>query len=112
MGVNYSPYVYGAYNESTVTGASNVGGIAGKNDIRKDFAGTIFSDGGQLNYVANAGSVTSIADLITTDDSKKSSYVGGIIGSNYGVINRGRNTGTVTGVNYVGGIAGFNASGR
>lgn len=111
MGVNYSPYVYGAYNESTVTGASNVGGIAGKNDIRKDFAGTIFSDGGQLNYVANAGSVTSIADLITTDDSKKSSYVGGIIGSNYGVINRGRNTGTVTGVNYVGGIAGFNASG-
>ena len=111
MGINYSPYVYGAYNESTVTGASNVGGIAGKNDIRKDFAGTIFSDGGQLNYVANAGSVTSIADLITTDDSKKSSYVGGIIGSNYGVINRGRNTGTVTGVNYVGGIAGFNASG-
>lgn len=111
MGINYSPYVYGAYNESTVTGASNVGGIAGKNDIREDFAGTIFSDGGQLNYVANAGSVTSIADLITTDDSKKSSYVGGIIGSNYGVINRGRNTGTVTGVNYVGGIAGLNASG-
>lgn len=111
MGINYSPYVYGSYNESTVTGASNVGGIAGKNDIRKDFAGTIFSDGGQLNYVANAGSVTSIADLITTDDSKKSSYVGGLIGSNYGVINRGRNIGTVTGVNYVGGIAGFNASG-
>ncbi len=103
VGVNYFG-VSGVYNESVVIGASNVGGIAGKNDFRQD----LYEDnpgiytGGSIDDTVNAGSVTVIGD---------GEYAGGIVGSNYGWVNYGRNTGSVSGTNSVGGIAGLNAYG-
>ena len=103
VGVNYFG-VSGVYNESVVIGASNVGGIAGKNDFRQD----LYEDnpgiytGGSIDDTVNAGSVTVIGD---------GEYAGGIVGSNYGWVNYGRNTGSVSGTNYVGGIVGYNAIG-
>ena len=121
MGINYSTNLYYLYNESAVIGASNVGGIVGKNDYREDLKGLFdvnkpdigfYYDyiGGELSQVVNAGSVTAITDIIGPAN-KTTSNVGGIAGTNYGVINRGRNTGTITGVDSVGGIVGLNAEG-
>lgn len=97
-GVNYG-FVYDTYNESAVFGASNVGGIVGKNESR---GGT---DAG-VNLSANAGNV-----LAVTDKGTIGSNAGGLAGLNYGSITYGRNTGTVTGEGSVGGIVGHNASG-
>ena len=121
MGINYSTNLYYLYNESAVIGASNVGGIVGKNDYREDLKSLFdvnkpdigfYYDyiGGELSQVVNAGSVTAITDIIGQAN-KTTSNVGGIAGTNYGVINRGRNTGTITGVDSVGGIVGLNAEG-
>lgn len=105
IGVNYSPFVYGAYNESAVIGASNVGGIVGKNEYRSDLVSTL-GDRGNLNYVVNAGNVTAIGNILGTGTAENA---GGIAGMNYGVINNGRNTAAVTGVTNVGGMVGLNA---
>lgn len=100
-GINYM-LIYQAYNESTVIGASNVGGIVGKNEKRGFSA--------EINDTVNAGSVTALAGMISAEEDTVDN-AGGIAGSNYGSLNHGRNTGTVTGTNSVGGIVGNNAGG-
>ena len=103
-GVNYT-YIFNAYNESAVIGASNVGGIVGKNDNRYGIvSGAIV---GEARNVVNTGSVTAVTGSAAGNN--KAENVGGIVGDNYGDIRYGRNTGTVSGESNVGGIVGHNA---
>ncbi len=104
-GVNYMG-IRTSYNESTVIGAANVGGIVGKNDLQY---GSVF--GGDISNSVNAGSITALAGMLDVSDENTPEHAGGIAGSNYGWINYGRNTGAVTGTNSVGGIVGLNAEG-
>ena len=100
IGVN-NGNMYSGYNESIVSGSSNVGGIIGTN------AGTYNATdkkwtSGTVENVVNATSVTSEAT-----DSKNT---GGLVGTNTGSVTNGRNNGTITGTNYVGGLVGDNAN--
>ena len=99
IGIN-NGNMYSGYNESIVSGSSNVGGIIGTN------AGTYNAidkkwTSGTVENVVNATSVTSEAT-----DSKNT---GGLVGTNTGSVTNGRNNGTITGNNYVGGLVGDNA---
>ena len=103
-GVNYG-WLLRAYNEAAVIGASNVGGIAGKNEDRVGLKETPLLGGvGFINNSVNAGSVTSVV----LDKNSAVKYTGGIAGSNFGEIQYGRNTGAVTGGSFVGGMVGRN----
>ena len=103
-GVNYG-WLLRAYNEAAVIGASNVGGIAGKNEDRVGLKETpLLGDVGFINNSVNAGSVTSVV----LDKNSAVKYTGGIAGSNFGEIQYGRNTGAVTGGSFVGGMVGRN----
>ena len=72
------------YNESIVTGGSNVGGVAGDNS-------------GTMENAVNATGITA------TDKN-----AGGLAGVNSGKIDSGRNAGVVTGGQNVGGLVGAN----
>ena len=103
-GVNYG-WLLRAYNEAAVIGASNVGGIAGKNEDRVGLKETpLLGDVGFINNSVNAGSVTSVV----LGENSAVKYTGGIAGSNFGEIQYGRNTGAVTGGSFVGGMVGRN----
>lgn len=95
IGIN-SGTLSSAYNESIVNGYSNVGGIIGDNNGSYDDTDTW--TGGIVENVVNATGVTGTGD-----------YVGGLVGTNIGIIENGRNNGTITGTNYVGGMVGSNA---
>ena len=86
-----------AYNESIVNGYSNVGGIIGDNDGSYDDYTDTWT-GGIVENVVNATGVTGTGD-----------YVGGLVGTNIGSVENGRNNGTITGHDYVGGMVGSNA---
>ena len=75
-----------------VTGAADVGGIAG------------YNAGGTVNSCANAGRVSSTGAGLD---------VGGVVGYNTGsgLTGENRNSGTVTGVENVGGVAGYHLDG-
>ena len=88
--------MYSGYNESIVSGNSNVGGIIGDNNGSYDDTDTW--TGGIVENVVNATGVTGTGD-----------YVGGLVGTNIGSVENGRNNGTITGTNYVGGMVGSNA---
>ena len=88
--------MYSGYNESIVSGKDNVGGIIGDNNGSYDDTDTW--TGGIVENVVNATGVTGTGD-----------YVGGLVGTNIGIIENGRNNGTITGTNYVGGMVGSNA---
>jgi filamentous hemagglutinin family protein len=78
---------------STITGKSSVGGIAGVN------YGTI-------------SNVTNSTDINANDDSSmSSSNMGGIVGMNWGILENVVNTGSITADSSVGGIAGTNGGG-
>ncbi len=103
-GVNYG-WLLRAYNEAAVIGASNVGGIAGKNEDRVGLKETpLLGNVGFINNSVNAGSVTSVV----LGENSAVKYTGGIAGSNFGEIQYGRNTGAVTGGSFVGGMVGRN----
>lgn len=74
------------YNESIVMGGSIVGGIVGENSANS-----------KINNAVNTSSVDGLG-----------SHVGGLAGINMGSVTSGRNTGTVTGKEYVGGMVGQN----
>ena len=95
IGIN-SGTLSSAYNESIVNGYSNVGGIIGDNNGSYDDTDTW--TGGIVENVVNATGVTGTGD-----------YVGGLVGTNIGIVENGRNNGTITGTNYVGGMVGSNA---
>lgn len=82
--------MYSGYNESIVSGKDNVGGIIGTNS----------------SAVGNVVNATSVSGKDETDISE---YVGGLVGTNSGSVTNGRNNGTITGTNYVGGMVGNNA---
>ena len=95
IGIN-NGNMYSGYNESIVSGSSNVGGIIGQN------TGKYENDkwnGGTVENVVNATGVTGSGNK-----------VGGLLGTNTGSVTNGRNNGTITGTNYVGGLVGDNAS--
>lgn len=74
------------YNESIVMGGITVGGIVGEN-----------TSDSKINNAVNTSSVDGLG-----------SHVGGLAGINMGSVTSGRNTGTVTGKEYVGGMVGQN----
>lgn len=97
-----------AYNESIVNGNSNVGGIIGTNGTYTVNDDTItWTSRGTVSNIVNATSVTGGDE--TADN--VSEYVGGLVGINGGSVENGRNNGTITGTNYVGGMVGNNAQG-
>ena len=102
IGIN-SGTLNSAYNESIVNGNSNVGGIIGKNDGGSNYIekedGTVTWSKGTVENVVNATGVTGTGD-----------YVGGLVGTNIGSVENGRNNGTITGNTNVGGLVGNNAS--
>ena len=102
IGIN-SGTLNSAYNESIVNGNSNVGGIIGKNDGGSNYTkkedGTVTWSKGTVENVVNATGVTGTGD-----------YVGGLVGTNIGSVENGRNNGTITGNTNVGGLVGNNAS--
>ena len=74
----------------TVTGVTDVGGLVGVNQ------GTV--DGGNI--------ASTDATVIATGD-----YAGGFIGYNTGSVTDGASTGSVSGLNYVGGLIGYSKTG-
>lgn len=100
VGINNNT-INSGYNESIVTGLTEVGGIAGVNN-----------DDGTINSVVNAVSVTGDGkDAADSQDKVAGYYVGGLVGTNNGSVTDGRNNGTITGNEYVGGMVGSNANG-
>lgn len=101
IGIN-NGNMYSGYNESIVSGKDNVGGIIGNNNGGKNFIvkddGTIIWSKGTVENVVNATGVTGTGD-----------YVGGLLGTNIGSVENGRNNGTIIGHDYVGGLVGNNA---
>ena len=96
--------LYSSYNESIVSGSDNVGGIIGENEGK--YVGEEWETGIVSNIV-NATSVSGVDKSDSSDDASKN--VGGLVGSNSGCVTNGRNNGTITGTNYVGGMVGDNA---
>ncbi len=101
IGVNKGN-MYSGYNESIVSGKNNVGGIIGDNDGGSNYTkkedGTVTWSKGTVENVVNATGVTGTGD-----------YEGGLVGTNIGSVENGRNNGTITGHDYVGGLVGNNA---
>lgn len=101
IGIN-NGNMYSGYNESIVSGKDNVGGIIGENDGGNDYKvdtdGTVTWNKGTVENVVNATGVTGSGNK-----------VGGLLGTNTGSVTNGRNNGTITGTNYVGGLVGDNA---
>lgn len=95
--------MYSGYNESIVSGKDNVGGIIGENDgginytVEEDR--TVTWSKGTVENVVNATGVTGTGN-----------NVGGLVGTNIGSVENGRNNGTIAGNEYVGGLVGDNAS--
>lgn len=95
--------MYSGYNESIVSGKDNVGGIIGENDgginytVEEDR--TVTWSKGTVENVVNATGVTGTGN-----------NVGGLLGTNIGSVENGRNNGTIAGNEYVGGLVGDNAS--
>ena len=96
-GVNYdNAKVLNCYNAGAVNfGVSNAGGIAGYNRAT-GLIDLCQNDGNVLNKVVNPVSVKTASNT-----------VGGIVGYNYGTINRTVNNGQVRAYNTTGGIAGI-----
>lgn len=95
--------MYSGYNESIVSGNDKVGGIIGENDgginytVEEDR--TVTWSKGTVENVVNATGVTGTGN-----------NVGGLLGTNIGSVENGRNNGTIAGNEYVGGLVGNNAS--
>lgn len=93
--------MYSGYNESIVSGNDNVGGIIGENDGGINYTleedGTVTWSKGTVENVVNATGVTGTGN-----------NVGGLLGTNIGSVENGRNNGAITGNDYVGGLVGIN----
>ncbi|MCR4738834.1 MAG: hypothetical protein K5886_01075, partial [Lachnospiraceae bacterium] len=66
---------------------------------------------GLFSYTQKTAMITDLNVEAMIEPSSKAIAVGGIVGDNYGIINKCTFKGTVRGNNYVGGIAGFNETG-
>ncbi len=93
IGYSENSIVEKVYNEVTVVGAINTGGIVGHNGDE------------------SSESTSMIIDAVNVGTVNGSSGVGGITGSNYGIIRRALNKGDVLGEISVGGITGFSYGG-
>ena len=102
-GVNFNgAKISNAYNEAYVFGSNSVGGIVG-------YSGSDNEVQNLISNVINSGIVTSSSEGIEGEENTQNT--GGLIGSNnYTDITNARNTGTVTGENYVGGMVGYNSA--
>ena len=97
IGIN-NGNMYSGYNESIVSGKDNVGGIIGENTGTYNGTDKKWTSG-TVSNVVNATGVTGSGNK-----------VGGLLGTNIGSVTNGRNNGTITGTNYVGGLVGDNAN--
>lgn len=95
-GVN-TGHIQDVYSEADIVGDSNVGGIVGYNQALSEE-----NSGGVIENVVNSG------EIRTDWAAATGKYTGGIVGLNAGKIQSGRNSGTVSGKEYVGGIVGGN----
>lgn len=126
-GVNFGT-IEGCRNYSTVRGVSSyIGGIAGTNFVKGRIincynAGNVYfgisTVGGIVGYNAsgcvvsgcqNDGDVIRKSQNVSTDNTLANT-VGGIVGSNYGKVDRALNNGTVSAFDKLGGIAGYTSS--
>ncbi|RLF70558.1 MAG: hypothetical protein DRN40_04310 [Thermoplasmata archaeon] len=97
-----------------VAGDSFVGGIVGYNDgtvSRSVFVGKVTGKDhvGGLTGINSAGSIYNTTLIVTV--SGDGDYVGGITGENRNVIANSHVQGVVSGIDYVGGLVGFNYGG-
>lgn len=99
-----------------VTGRGETGGLVGSNYgliVESRFEGTVTDNwGGYVGGLAavNYGRISKChVDAVVTSSS---SFVGGLVGSNYSVINMSSATGIVEGSGYVGGLVGSNNNGN
>lgn len=86
VGNSTSGSISQAYNESLVSGTTNIGGIAGANQA-----------GSSVENAVNATKIEASSD-----------NVGGLVGDNYGSVTNGRNNGEINGRDNVGGLVGVN----
>ena len=119
VGLNW----YGTVSDSSATGSVSgffayVGGLVGHN-----WYGTVSDSsatgsvsgystvGGLVGYNLNGTVSDSSATGSISSSSSWFSYVGGLVGSNYGRVSESSATGSVSGSSYVGGLVGYNYGG-
>lgn len=114
-------YKYQIYNNGTVKGTENVGGLIGKNESGANLVaayntGTVFGSGDSVGGIAgwNAGVVDQVFNTIIIADGGSGAIigannVGGIIGTNSGKLSNAYNTSSVNGNLAVGQITGSNS---
>ncbi len=118
-GDNYNSTIAKCYNTGTIIGNINVGGVCGYNDnstIAKCYNTGTISGVSISNFESNRiGGICGqnyngvIADSYNRGTVSGSDYnVGGICGYNYGMVENSYNTGSVSGVEGVGGVCGNN----
>jgi filamentous hemagglutinin family protein len=94
-GQNYGGAINASYATGKVTGAADVGGLVGANLAGFDSTGSNFVVG-SISYSHATGTVSGTGN-----------YVGGLVGYNQGPVSTSFATGSVRGANYVGGLVGF-----
>jgi hypothetical protein len=99
-----------------ITGATNVGGLAGVNhgNITNSLVtGTLVGDGlvgGLVGYNQISGSIQDSSADVNVQSSGSIGGIGGLVGSNYGFIENSHAAGSVIGISQVGGLVGRNAN--
>ncbi|HOC58887.1 MAG TPA: GLUG motif-containing protein, partial [Smithellaceae bacterium] len=116
VGVNYGA-VANSHATGRVTGANYVGGLVGINNgavTNSHAAGGVTgtADGAYVGGLTayNAGTITNAYAIGAVTGAGYGAYVGGLAGYNdgNGTITASYSTGRVTGINYMGGLVGFN----
>jgi len=110
--------VTNSYVTGDVNGRSEVGGLVGENDgsIADSYAtGTVTdtwsgSIGGLAGENLESGTITNCHAEVTV--TSNSSFVGGLVGNNYGTITKSHAVGEVKGLHRVGGLVGINNEGN
>jgi filamentous hemagglutinin family protein len=112
----------GSYASGSVSGASYVGGLVGYNNsgesggtISNSYAtgavtgtGTSTSSGNYVGGLVGYNNGGSISSSHASGSVSGASYVGGLVGANYGSISNSYASGNVSGVSYIGGLVGSN----
>ncbi len=99
-----------SYASSTVTGTDFVGGLVGSSSggISDSSATGSVSGGNQVGGLVGRQVGSSIRNSYAASNVKGAGYVGGLVGSSSGEVSRSSATGSVSGVEQVGGLVGRN----
>ena len=121
IGLNIYGYIQNCYTTGEVRGGSNVGGLVGANDVQDSgyperaiiskcyTTGNVIASGSNCGGVAGNNSGT-ISDCYATGDIEGINYIGGIAGSDASasLIKNSYASGIIKGENLVGGVIGSN----